>query len=138
MAAVWMPWVEVRFVWPRNRCVGLQEPFRRFVSCRPSETFGDKGTQVTKAVRFLRFVRRHGSRGPLLALYSLVVSRTNVGFVWKLLFESCFLSDSVSRDIHCVAVRLKPHDALVIVSALMSSFQMPVRFASWHLLEQNN
>jgi hypothetical protein len=36
----------------------------------------------------------------------------------NLLWGFRFVMDSVSRDIHGVAVRLKPHDALVIVSAL--------------------
>ena len=57
------------------------------------------------------------------------------GVYRKLLSVFRFLLDSVSRDIHCVAVRLKPHDALVIVSALKSTCQMHVRFASLHLLE---
>jgi len=41
-----------------------------------------------------------------------------VGFTRNLVLGPCFEPDSVSRDIHGVAVRLKPHDALVIVSAL--------------------
>ena len=106
------------------------------MSSRPAETFGDKGIQVTKAVRCSWFVRRHGNRDPLVALYSLVVATTNVGLTWNLLSAVRSLLDSVSRDIHFVAVRLKPLDALVIVSALMSCLQMPVRCASWHLLEQ--
>jgi hypothetical protein len=36
----------------------------------------------------------------------------------NLLLVPQFVLCSVSRDIHCHAVRLKPHDALVIVSAL--------------------